>query len=423
VDSRSKAVVAVVAVVVLLASLFGCLGLAGLLLWAEREAELVEAGPTIDDGVDVDGDGVVDPLGVSTPDDPAAREAEMRRRYRPGPYVRVEGMLPSGRLEVNRMHSGDRFGRTVDTPWVVAGAELHPEAAPPASAGGAPRIRLEGGKLTVLAGVPSELPLHTDPGDGAEGDVRGLYIAFHDYPGHFFLPATVDTELGHVQVAGVEDARLVFGLDAALMPDGRPITTPYTVTMYVAAVDVAGRISEYRTSPLEVQPVGNGDVEVALTMTEATDLDLYVVDPAGVTVYYGNTESFSRGHLDLDANAACSSNMGTNAEHVFWPSGTAPAGTYTVRVAHYQSCISGRPVDYRITVRNCGETAVFAGRFEGEGNSTSCDTPPGDDRSWCQAVVEFEVTPCEGATPALPDKQNAPGAPVPVPMPRGGRVM
>ena len=55
------------------------------------------------------------------------------------------------------------------------------------------------------------------------------------------------------------------------------------------------------------------------------------------------------------------------------------------------------PVDYRITVRNCGETAVFSGSFTGEGNSDTCDRDPSGagDRNWCQRVVDFDVTPCE----------------------------
>ena len=70
------------------------------------------------------------------------------------------------------------------------------------------------------------------------------------------------------------------------------------------------------------------------------------------------------------------------------------AGQYTVRVANYQSCIVGEPVEYRITVRNCGETAVLGGRFEGPGDQRQCMGPPGDARDWCQEVVSFPVAPC-----------------------------
>jgi hypothetical protein len=324
-----------------------------------------------------------------------------RDRYRPGPFVQVVGVLPTGHVDQPRMRRDG--GRTVDTPWIVAGAELRSEAAPDATPAGGPSLAHGGAQsasqtLTVLAGTPARLGLRADAASDTN-PVGGLIVAFHDYPGHFFLPASVDTELGHVRVAGVDDAEIHFGLDTAVRPDGSTITgAPFEVTMYLAAVDVAGRVSPYLTRRLSIQPVGTGDVEVTLTMTQPTDLDLYVTDPTGVTVYYGNDRAFSGGQLDLDANAACSSNLGVNNEHVFWPAGQSPPGTYTVRVANFESCIGAQPVDYRVTVQNCGETVVLAGRFEGPGDGQSCMSDPGSNRDWCQQVVEFEVTPCRGAT-------------------------
>ena len=88
--------------------------------------------------------------------------------------------------------------------------------------------------------------------------------------------------------------------------------------------------------------------------------------------------------------------MGVNNEHGFWPAGQAPSGVYTVRVASYASCIGGGPVDYQVTVRSCGETAVLAGSFSGPGNRAPCTSPPGMDASWCHDVVTFAVTPCAG---------------------------
>ncbi len=163
--------------------------------------------------------------------------------------------------------------------------------------------------------------------------------------------------------------------------------------MRVAAVDLQGRVSPWQRRELRVMPLGTGDVEVALSMSESTDLDLYVTSPSGTVIYYGNTRA-GGGHLDLDANSACNGNMGVNNEHVFWPRGAAPAGQYFVRVANFSSCIGGRPVDYRITVRNCGETAVFSGRFTGTGDGANCTVDPGTRQDWCQQVVAFDVTPC-----------------------------
>lgn len=375
------------------AVVLSCIGAGGLAWWLSRveAAEVTE--PPVDPFVDV-----APPDEPPPPVDPALAVEAMRDRYRPGPFVEVQGMLPDGRMNHRRLGGTWRQGRTVDNPWIVGGAELRVGPAPAEAASGGPSLRsTEAGELTIIAGVPATLGVSATAGGGEEGEVQGLLIAFHDYPGHFFLPATVDTELGHVRIAGVEDAQVHFGIDAPVRADGSAITgtEPYRVTVYVAAVDLGGRVSPYVQRDLLVMPVGNGDVEVTLTMTEATDLDLYVVDPTGVVIYYGNQGGFSGGQLDLDANAACSSNLGVNNEHIFWPRGQAPAGTYTVRVSNFESCIGGRPVDYRITVRNCGETVVLGGSFRGQGDTTTCDRSPGQNRNWCQDVVEFEVTPCE----------------------------
>ncbi len=64
-----------------------------------------------------------------------------------------------------------------------------------------------------------------------------------------------------------------------------------------------------------------------------------------------------------------------------------------MRVAHYESCIAGRPLTYRLTVRNCGETVVIAGAFHGMGRSAQC-LVGGQDPSFCQDVVTFRVPAC-----------------------------
>lgn len=320
--------------------------------------------------------------------------AEMRPRYRPGPYVQIVGLLPSGLSQMRRL--GAVGGRTIDNPWIVAGAELHTGSPPAAESG--PGLTLTGNTrqpLSLIAGAPAQLPLRASPGPGDEGAVQGLLIEFEGYPGYFFLPATVETELGRIQVAGTGDAELVFGIDSAELPGGIPAPTDKEMqaVMRVAAVDLQGRVSPWQRRELRVMPLGTGDVEVALSMSESTDLDLYVTSPSGTVIYYGNTRA-GGGHLDLDANSACNGNMGVNNEHVFWPRGAAPAGQYFVRVANFSSCIGGRPVDYRITVRNCGETAVFSGRFTGTGDGANCTVDPGTRQDWCQQVVAFDVTPC-----------------------------
>lgn len=343
--------------------------------------------------------GVVAPGAAS---DPGA--AAMRPRYRPGPYVTVQGLLPSGLTNRARLTSDQRQGRTVETPWIVPGAELRAASMPAPSGPSSPSLRIEGvlaQPLTVIPGSPSELSIVASPGDGAQGGVQALIISFDGYPGHFWLPAVVDSELGQVRVTGIDAAAFRFGIDAPIGPGGVPLTDkPFLdVVMRVASVDESGRISDAAPRSLRVMTLGTGDVEVTLSMSTATDLDLYVVEGTGTMIYYGNTTAPSGGHLDLDANAACSNQQGVNAEHIFWSTGQAPAGTYQVRVAHYRNCLGVTPVDYTVTVRNCGETAVFSGRFEGAGVSETCSQEPGAQRNWCQTVVNFDVSPCQTAAP------------------------
>ncbi len=336
-----------------------------------------------------------------TPVAPPVPPPNAAPRYRPGPHVETVGVLPSGISTLRRMSSSHRGGHTLNNPWIVAGAELRPGNPPQSSGAGGPSIRLGAREdtsqaLMVIPGSPAGINIVASRGQGADGDVQGLLLQFVGYNGYFFLPAIVDSELGQIRVAGVDEALLQFGIDSPTRPDGTPVPEgeEMNAMVRIASVDVNNRISAFVTRQLRVLPVGTGDVEVTVSMSEATDLDLYVVEPTGTIVYYGHTRSGTGGHLDLDANAGCSGNMGVNNEHIYWPRGRAPGGTYQVRVANYRSCIQGRQVDYRVTVRNCGETAVFSGNFVGDGAGGNCNYDPGNDRTSCQQVVSFDVTPC-----------------------------
>ena len=380
-------------------------GTAGIVIGARRrlagwadEDDGAGSGEVLDPGTS----GARDPgAGDPASPDPAAPDPrdDMRARYRPGPYVEVQSMVPSGRLLPTIGATHLPVGRTVDSPWVVPGAELQPGPIP-APSPGAPSVWHDssepaGRPLTVLARTPARALVRARDGTGGT-DVVSYVVDFVGYQGHFVLPATIPTELGVVQAGGSDGAIVQFAILTPLMPNGATVSggQSFPVTMRIGAVDSSGRVSPLVTRELSVLSVGAGDVEVTLTMTEATDLDLYVTDPAGVTIFYANTRSVSGGHLDLDANAACSSNVGVDNEHTFWPRGGAPVGTYRVNVAHFRNCIQGRSVDYRVTVSACGETVVLSGRFEGAGLSERCMNAGPGDRAWCQNVVTFDVPPC-----------------------------
>lgn len=95
-----------------------------------------------------------------------------------------------------------------------------------------------------------------------------------------------------------------------------------------------------------------GQVQVRLTWRGTADLDLYVTEPDGSTIYYGASSSPSGGTLDVDANRGCSTGAigdQVNIENVYWPEESAPIGSYGASASLYSECEGPAPT-YQLTV-------------------------------------------------------------------------
>lgn len=84
------------------------------------------------------------------------------------------------------------------------------------------------------------------------------------------------------------------------------------------------------------ETAGTGALQVSLSWDTDADLDLYLVEPGGFVIYYGNETSPNGGMLDLDGNAGCSTSR--SVENITYEGATPPAGTYTVRVNNWSGC-------------------------------------------------------------------------------------
>jgi hypothetical protein len=124
---------------------------------------------------------------------------------------------------------------------------------------------------------------------------------------------------------------------------------------------------------------GTGDVQLTLEWESNADLDLAVTEPDGTTIYFGATgPTATGGALDVDSNINCDNDGGV--ENIFWPTGDAPSGTYTVTVTGYQlvaddgsSCGSG---DYTLTMTVAGDETVETGTVaEDEEKSYTIEVP------------------------------------------------
>lgn len=103
--------------------------------------------------------------------------------------------------------------------------------------------------------------------------------------------------------------------------------------------------------PGEGEPtLGSGDVQVTLRWSSTADLDLAVTDPTGVTINYGARSSASGGTLDVDSNGGCSSATASPVENIYWPTGAAPDGAYTITVDYFNVCPGGEgPQAFELT--------------------------------------------------------------------------
>ncbi len=147
-----------------------------------------------------------------------------------------------------------------------------------------------------------------------------------------------------------------------------PQSMPSTSFQCVYAGGNAEGVGPQVTVPTSVTTVGTGDVQVSLSWTKLSDLDLHVVPPpGGLEIYYAN-RSYAGGTLDLDSNAACEID-GVNNENVTFPTGQAPRGTYTVRVDNWDSC-GQEPIPYTVVVHRASRAPIsFSGTFHDPGDN------------------------------------------------------
>jgi len=167
------------------------------------------------------------------------------------------------------------------------------------------------------------------------------------------------------------------------------------------AVDAEGRFGPELAKPLTVsaRALPAGRLVIALSWSNQADLDLHVVDPAGVEIWKRNINSYEPpgpgappeppgtphpgGVLDFDSNAQCVAD-GRRAENVVWTD-PPPKGHYLVRVDTFSLC--GAPNAYwRVE-------ALLDGRSLGaaEGLATERDEEMPHDRGAGVLALEIDV--------------------------------
>ncbi len=301
--------------------------------------------------------------------------------------VPIKAKVAGWEVPYGQLLLGLRNGETV--PVFVEGG-IYVDAPLPLTTANAsaPAPTVEVSNSTILTGAASGLDIGWQSDLG--GQFVGVIIGLDGHTGYYQVP--IDST--RFAQGGLN---AIFRVRAYQEWENPPSSLP----VKVALRDNQGHISEYADKQVTVTQVGTGDIQVSLSWDTATDVDLYVVDPYGCELYYGNTTDDGSGggwgdeasaecrgfggELDLDSNPGCSID-GIQNENIFWPPGAAPEGIYTVRANFYSDCCSCG-ANYTATISYCGKTEVYEGKF-----LPDTDTPGGSGEG--RVVARFDNRNC-----------------------------
>src|SRR6185312_9264382 len=99
-----------------------------------------------------------------------------------------------------------------------------------------------------------------------------------------------------------------------------------------------------------------GDVQITAGWNSGADIDLYVTDPSGATLFYNEQHKHSSigGHLDHDARGDCRREQrNPRIENAYW---SAPRrGNYRVELHYFSPCTGGATTEVTLSVVVSGQ--------------------------------------------------------------------
>lgn len=173
------------------------------------------------------------------------------------------------------------------------------------------------------------------------------------------------------------------------------------LTFNLSVGDNNGNVSELYTFTVNRIDVGTGRLQVSLTFDQNTDLDLYLVEPDGETIYYGNSSSSNGGILDLDSNPACYIDGVNNENITYDDQAEIETGTYTVRVNNYSDCVN-QQVNFSVVARYNGQLIATSGNSNPYNGSFAAGTSVGGGEDAGQVIFTFNITSGQSGSRTMP---------------------
>ncbi len=164
---------------------------------------------------------------------------------------------------------------------------------------------------------------------------------------------------------------------------GPTVTAGGTITVQAAPVQPGVTVVEFQCVPGSAEQCNglddncdgridegcgyeSGQIQITLAWATGADIDLYVNDPFGETLYYAHRQSSSGGILDHDARGACVGGSDT-IENTYWSSPTPPRGTYQVEVHYWGNCGVAGPTPVQVSISVGGRVIGVYNMTLGEG--------------------------------------------------------
>ncbi len=236
----------------------------------------------------------------------------------------------------------------------------------PAQSAADPKINSIPAQTPASNGATTQVPVVID-------STANLAALFLKVPGAAGL-ITVNLQGPGKALADEKAAFVANGRPKALQTYNIQITLPPNVEagefdFEIAVRDSLGKVSNKGGGKIVVATVGTGKLQFSLSWDADVDLDLHVFEPDGSEVFYGDPgPSSSGGTLDIDdlngpADSGRPAGEPEGVENIFWE-GTAPNGTYIVRVDYFDS--SGPAANFVVTVSADGQVldTISRGNFQ-----------------------------------------------------------
>lgn len=202
---------------------------------------------------------------------------------------------------------------------------------------GLPVISTVEGPLEFINGGTSEFTVSSASGS----NIAAILVQIDSYDGYYHVPVYTSGSSAKFKLSFDSHFFDEAVQKAILMKRYNSVTgSVVDLNIRITIIDDLNQVSEAHALPLQANETGIGDVKVSISWDTATDVDLHVTDPNGVTTYFGNRTPGNGSSLDLDSNVACSID-GVNNENIFWSTGTAVPGEYTVKINMWSDCDKG----------------------------------------------------------------------------------